>query len=86
MTNNKLKPCPFCGGEAKFHLCANLENETLRAVYSGYGIHCCKCGTATPPHESKELAIEAWNNRADTLEHLTDKEVDEIEKEIKELK
>lgn len=33
--NGDLKPCPFCGGEAVLHACAELENETARVVYSG---------------------------------------------------
>ena len=58
----KLKPCPFCGGEARFIVSKD-----------GLEIFCkeCKCGTnryfsghydfSNPVDE----AIEAWNRRAD---------------------
>ena len=62
--NNKLKPCPFCGGEAKIHNCAELENETARVIYSGkIGIHCAVCRVATIPYENMTQAVEAWNRR-----------------------
>ena len=64
---NKLMPCPFCGGEADTHACAELENEVARIIFGGkYGAHCKVCRVATPPHSSEEEAIEAWNRRADT--------------------
>lgn len=60
-----LKPCPFCRGEAKTHACAELCNEKARIIYAGkYGVHCLECGVATPPHDSEEKAVEAWNKRA----------------------
>ena len=62
---NELKPCPFCGGEAKFHLCAELDNEGMAAVFKDYvGIHCVKCRIATPPIIGKSAAAKLWNNRA----------------------
>lgn len=77
---NKLKPCPFCGGEAKF-----LINEfSVRLTPKGweFGIYCPKCGVMfprtdykieitfsddgeiTPTVDEREIAIEAWNRRA----------------------
>ena len=49
----KLKPCPFCGGEAKF------IGETAT-------IKCKNCGGAficTNPLISRLEVSEAWNNR-----------------------
>ena len=31
----KLKKCPFCGGQAIMHDCAELDNEKVAAIYSG---------------------------------------------------
>lgn len=62
---NDLKPCPFCGGKAAFHNCAELENETLKAVLnSKIGVHCKHCKVATQPFENEQIAREAWNRRA----------------------
>lgn len=60
----KLKKCPFCGGQAIMHDCAELDNEKVAAIYSGkVGVHCERCGVATLPFESKDLAINSWNRR-----------------------
>lgn len=48
----KLKPCPFCGGEAELY-----EN-----YYHGCNIYCLECGVEFEC-DSKEEAIEAWNRR-----------------------
>ena len=51
----KLKPCPFCGGEA------HLQN------WSDGAYVWCECGvkTETYLHSGTEKAIEAWNRRAE---------------------
>ena len=69
MDEIKLKPCPFCGGEAM--LTTNL--------YAGIVYIQCKCCTAMVGRKrkivssmigkeyfvNKEEAIEAWNRRAE---------------------
>ena len=61
---SELKKCPFCGGRAVMHDCAELDNEKVAAIYSGkVGIHCEHCGVATLPFENKDLAINSWNRR-----------------------
>ena len=50
----KLKPCPFCGSEARL-----MRNQT--AFY----ILCCECSAQSLWDIHKEQAIEAWNRRAD---------------------
>lgn len=51
MTDEKLKPCPFCGGKA------TINGITL--VY----IKCTKCGVETVGYREEDEAIEAWNRR-----------------------
>lgn len=62
----ELKPCPFCGGAAKLHSCAEIDNKTLAAAFGNeYGVHCIVCGVATLPKGSALDAVRAWNRRAD---------------------
>lgn len=56
---DELKPCPFCGGEAK-PSGERFENTILSWVY------CTRCGAAGGYLHSEAEAIEAWNTRADT--------------------
>ena len=67
--NDELKPCPFCGGEARFARGFNYgELGSIRWVY------CSKCGAMTRSdfHKTKEDAAVAWNTRwryhGDTIE------------------
>lgn len=60
----KIKPCPFCGAEAK-----------LRKIASGYGVKCTRCKATwrvvykeecyTTPCMTQNVAIEAWNKRVE---------------------
>lgn len=64
MSGERLKPCPFCGGKAVTHACAELENESARVIYSGkYGVHCSKCGVSTLPFPYEAAVIDVWNKR-----------------------
>ena len=51
---NELKPCPFCGGEAK----VNEFNDV-------FFVACVVCQSETIWFETPEEAIEAWNRRVD---------------------
>lgn len=60
----KLKPCPFCGGEATIYT----------VVWGRYVVGCetgkCYCNTMThdlPIFIDEQEAIEAWNRRADDV-------------------
>lgn len=77
----ELKPCPFCGGEAKF-LVKTYKERGVERGYS-FGIYCTKCDLVLPRTnysvefqlnadgeiemitDERLLAAEAWNRRAD---------------------
>jgi Lar family restriction alleviation protein len=54
MTENKLKPCPFCGGEAQ------IQGGHFRGAW----IMCLDCFVETPFFKSVIAAIAAWNRRS----------------------
>lgn len=53
MTEQKLKPCPFCGGEASIYV----------AYDDGYCVCCDECGCCLPVYNTEEDAIREWNRR-----------------------
>lgn len=53
----ELKPCPFCGSEAR-QSCETFERTTLHWVY------CASCGSAGGYRHTEAEAIAAWNTRA----------------------
>ena len=55
MSDTKLKPCPFCGNEARI-LCPRGKLAWIR---------CDICGIETKVFENKKRAIEFWNRRAE---------------------
>lgn len=71
----ELKPCPFCGGEAKFGANKSCCGRTVR-------IDCTnpECGGCVTTFSSKAEATKAWNRRTQQPnEPLT---VDELRKMI----
>ena len=51
---DKLKPCPFCGGEAELIKgWCELDNYVM----------CLSCRIRTKPMNTKESAIKKWNTR-----------------------
>ena len=66
--NDKLKPCPFCGGKAIYT--DNYNNDG-----TGHCVYCenCGCGTgiltgASPIRTLKEMVYGAWNRRTNCPE------------------
>lgn len=78
---DELKPCPFCGGKAKFLVKCHSERVISRGW--NFGIYCTKCDVTSPKTDynlevqldssgeikisvdERPLAIEAWNRRDD---------------------
>lgn len=55
---DKLKPCPFCGGEAYIEIICNGLVEVR-----------CKGCYASVPAKYQNKAVERWNRRADNEPH-----------------
>lgn len=58
MQNDKLLPCPFCGGEAELY---QHYPYMKRRVVSA--VHCKKCRANSGTWGRKYKAIETWNTR-----------------------
>ena len=72
MSEEKLLPCPFCGGEV----------QLFKDDWNKYGAYCVECEATVGVHldkgwrailANKEEAIAAWNRRAET-EAMPEKE------------
>lgn len=50
----KLKPCPFCGGEGRL-----FGGDNIRHAY----VQCLECQSEAQTHESADAATGAWNRR-----------------------
>ena len=56
--SDKLKPCPFCGGEA------HIQTHEFVGCANTYGVVCLGCGVETRQfYESKSEVIKMWNTR-----------------------
>ncbi len=60
---NELKPCPFCGGEAR------IISHRFHELSNTYGVTCKICGSETRQfYRAEEDAVNAWNRRASDAE------------------
>lgn len=50
---NKLKSCPFCGGEA----------ERFEQHHFAHSVVCKKCHATIQWYKNKQAAAKAWNRR-----------------------
>lgn len=60
---DKLKPCPFCGGESD---CNN--DGFMKARNFMWAVECLTCGVTTDFFDTKSEAVDAWNRRVGNLE------------------
>lgn len=60
MSDETLKPCPFCGGEAE--MCHVTQ---LWEPRDAYWVKCKNCRISGTHHTTEAEAIAAWNSRAD---------------------
>lgn len=65
MSDERLKPCPFCGGEAKV---AHEYTEEWKLEY----VMCFRCGCSTPSAISEDTVIQIWNTRK-PMERIVEK-------------
>lgn len=68
----KLKPCPFCGGEATIWS-GPIEDDYFNTYYD---VYCTECNCMTPKFHTEESAITFWNRR---------EPIDEIVEQLEEL-
>lgn len=74
MSETKLKPCPFCGGEVE------MSSEKVDAIREVYNFHCDNCDMVTFydfPND-REKTIKTWNTRKpidDILAELSERKV-----------
>jgi len=61
MSEPKLKPCPFCGGEA---VLKKVPNTLITPYYVRCDNKECAMWVATCNRGTAEEAIELWNRRA----------------------
>ncbi len=57
----ELKPCPFCGGNAKLEQYTSGVIKKTTVVY----VVCRVCGNRTRVEYKEESVIEAWERRTD---------------------
>lgn len=69
--DGRLRPCPFCGGEAVFKYDENVFRETTELPW--VSVKCLNCGNGTPQvlaglnYCATDTAMEYWNKRCSTI-------------------
>ena len=59
MADIKLKPCPFCGGEAEIYRYYPSFHERIRTM-----VRCKNCRANSGAWGKSDKAIDAWNRRS----------------------
>jgi Lar family restriction alleviation protein len=57
----KLKPCPFCGGDAKLK---KVDELIVDMYFVCCGNTNCQTYARTAYQATKEMAVKVWNRRA----------------------
>lgn len=60
--NEKIRPCPFCGGQA---ILIGRELYFSQTNEKSYHIECSKCMVRTVEVMDKESVVKHWNRRAE---------------------
>lgn len=68
--SEKLKHCPFCGGEASIYEVSNDEEN-----FVGYMVSCDDCDCGTTVFNVRDTAVQSWNKRT---AHKREKEMVQI--------
>ena len=64
MKTNELKPCPFCGGEARVCVDEHIDSHTYYSVEcDDESYECAGAMMDEMAYGTKEEAIKAWNTR-----------------------
>ena len=58
---DKLRECPFCGGEARLEQ-VSTKGIAMMPVTTWFRVRCWKCSASVESHNSVD-AIESWNRR-----------------------
>lgn len=66
MSEEDLKPCPFCGSSAKLkeHYMNLKESSPIYFCVSCDNLKEPECPRPTTPYNTKKKAIENWNRRS----------------------
>ncbi len=59
----KLKPCPFCGKNAKLEVLGSFGPVDYPDLSMNFWWVRCKCGVTAMASKYKACAIKAWNRR-----------------------
>ena len=85
MSEIKLLPCPFCGGEAHIEEHKFWDEKAKGFPVQTYGVVCDNCCSMSWQHyRHKEKAIEQWNTRkpmeriAEQIEFLEHRTIDGV--------
>jgi Lar family restriction alleviation protein len=64
-TTDKLRPCPFCGGEAEYRHVGGVRHPWSGVQLNALAItvNCTSCGATIPSDMYKERVTAAWNRR-----------------------
>lgn len=60
MNKDKLKQCPFCGGEPKLEV---IPIDYAAAMHEMYFIRCLNCGVQIRKTYKRSKALDLWNRR-----------------------